>query len=98
MSKRKQEADNMASVMDQVAKRVEKKAKAESVVLEIPQDGDPVATFRLHLDIGLSGAPATALRRLAVALDKRNERLAGGKRCVNTNDAVRWLLEQIAEG
>lgn len=50
-----------------------------------------------HVDAHLTAQQARALRRLRNGLDERHERLRGGKVVQTAPDAVRWLLEQLAE-
>jgi len=69
----------------------------KSLTIKVPVDGGEPPRFRMHLDISLSGDSAAALRRVAIALDKSMATLKNGRRCVGTNDAIRWMIEQLAD-
>ena len=48
-----------------------------------------------HVDVRMTIAQATVLRRLHLALDTSEARLANDRHIASTADAVRWLLEEI---
>ena len=73
-----------------------KKTSKNTVNLELPVEDIDAPTFRLHIDLSLTGESAAALRKIAAGLDRDRVTLANGKRCVGTNDAVRWIAEQLS--
>ena len=67
-----------------------------SFTLEVPVDTSEKPGFRQHIDIVLQGDTAVAIRKIASALDMNRATLSNGRRCVGVNDAVRWMLENLA--
>lgn len=64
----------------------------------VPWTSEPPPTeFSLHLDVRLDLAQSTALRRVARALDLADAHLRNGVRVVQPTQAVRYLLERLAE-
>lgn len=74
---------------------VEQSAAVAATELRVPMSTEQVAAFRLHADLNMTGDQAEGFRRLAKALDKNQTTLANGRRCVSTNDAIRWLGEEL---
>jgi len=70
----------------------------DTVAIEVPlcRDTPPVG-FCVHLDARLTLEQSTALRKTAAALDKAQARLASGKRVVGSADAVKYILERLAD-
>ena len=63
----------------------------------MPMDtGELPSEFAVHLDLRLSVPQSTALRRIALALDRQGAKLASGQRVVTVSHAVRYLLEQFS--
>jgi hypothetical protein len=85
--------------MDQVAKEVSQSAETSDgeVVLAVPCEIRDLPTFRLHVDLSISGRQAQAARIAAAGLDRDRVTLENGRRCVGTNDLVRWFLERVAD-
>jgi hypothetical protein len=52
--------------------------------------------FGLHIDTDIPPPAATTLRRIAMALDRRQAKLASGIRVTNPTQALRYLLEQMS--
>lgn len=82
------------------AQRIVEQAKQKepaAVLIEIPISLDlPPSEFGVHVDAHLSARQSTALRRIAMQLDRRQAVLQSGKRVVNATDAIKYLLELIA--
>jgi len=57
-------------------------------------DGCYIST---HVEVRMSREQGLTLRRLHLALDAQGARLANGHRVIHAPDAVKWLLEQLAE-
>jgi len=74
---------------------VKEAGSLSELTLKVPIEDIESPTFRLHVDISLQGEPAKNMRRAAAGLDRKRLTLANGKRCVGTNDLVRWLAEQL---
>lgn len=51
-----------------------------------------------HVDVQLDPVQRTSLSRLLSGLRQAGERLDGGKPVGSNADAVRWLLERLANG
>jgi hypothetical protein len=66
-----------------------------TILIEVPIAEMPPATWGLHIDVKLTAAQSTALRRITQGLDVRGATLGNGRRVVNAADAVRFVLEQI---
>ncbi len=68
-----------------------------TVALEVPVEDLPPDSNQslMHIDIHLTRAQGNALRRVARGLDAARATLKDGKRAVNRQDAIRWLLEQV---
>lgn len=70
----------------------------DSVVIEVPLCRDmPPVGFCLHVDARLTPDQSNALRKTAAALDQQNARLANGKRIVHPTDALKFILERLAD-
>lgn len=72
-----------------------------SIVLEVPLAPAaeiPAVAWGLHVDTRLTPSQSHALRRILHELDRRQARLATGKRVVNPTDALKWLLELVGKG
>jgi len=69
----------------------------DSVKIDVPYELKEMPTFRLHVDLSVSGRQAKAARLAAAGLDRDRAELESGKRCVGTNDLVRWILERLAD-
>lgn len=65
-----------------------------SVPLEVAEPDGYVST---HVEVRLSGRQAVGLHRLWRTLNRRDERTLNGKHVQSRADAVRWLLEELAE-
>lgn len=65
----------------------------EVPMLNIEQDAGFV---RRRIDVKFSAQQAANLKRIKMALDAKDARLAGGQRVTSLADAMRWLLENIA--
>jgi len=71
-------------------------AESSTILVEVPFAVNyPPSEFIVHLDVHLTLAQSTAIRRVARQLDRKQAYLRNGQRVVNTNAAVKWLLEQI---
>lgn len=68
-----------------------------AIVLKLPLGPPPPTSFGLHLDMRLSADASNALRRVAIAYDQRQATLKNGRRIVGANDALRKILEEIAD-
>lgn len=53
--------------------------------------------IRRRVDVALTRAQGGKLRALELALTSRGERLANGKIVANQGDALRWILERLAD-
>ena len=62
--------------------------------VSIPISEELAREFPIHLDVTLPPPSATTLRRIAIALDRRQARTSDGQRVVKPMQALRWLLEQ----
>ena len=70
------------------------------ISLDVPIETDcQDATFGIHVDIKLPPREANTLRRIAVALDKRQATIGNGRRVTadNVTSVIPWLLEQLSE-
>ena len=67
----------------------------QMVRLEVPLGEIPETRFPIHLDIRLKSDMASVLRRIAVALDKKQATLSNGRRVIDSSSAMRWLIEQV---
>ncbi len=75
-----------------------KPAADDSILIEVPLALNfPPSEFGVHIDVHLSVSQSTAIRRVAAQLDRRQATLKNGKRVVNVSDAVKYLMEAIAE-
>jgi len=72
-------------------------AAAETVCVEVPLAELGDCHLTRHCEARLDHRQAVALQRLHNGLDAAGARLAGGKRIYSRPDAVRWLLERIAD-
>lgn len=96
-------AKKRETVIDEIEKETKAKPKTveTTVVVEehhiaIPvQPEAGVVGFRVHVDVELQSHQATTLNRIKSALDGQQAKLANGKRVVNYNDTIKWLLEQV---
>jgi len=69
-----------------------------TALLEVPLGAPvPLATWGIHLDTRLTPAQSGVLRRLTVELDRQQATLAGGRRVASPTDAIKWILDQLAE-
>lgn len=57
----------------------------------------PPTSFGLHIDMHLSVPQSDVLRRIAMAMDAKQERLANGLRVTNPTHALKRLLELVGE-
>ena len=80
------------------AEGTEKKYVERTVVIELPI-GPLGGGYRpRHVDVQLrTAAQRGALRQVLSGLDHAGDRTADKRRVTNNAEAVRWLLEQIAE-
>ena len=66
--------------------------------VEIPLDESAAtAEFGLHLDVKVRVPIANALRKVAVAIDKQQAKLAGGKRITEPSQAALWVAANERE-
>jgi len=68
-----------------------------TVMIEVPLSEPVPSSFPIHVDLQLSREVATALRRMARAYDRQQATLSNGMRIVSPTQALRKILEQIAE-
>jgi hypothetical protein len=61
----------------------------------LPLCEDLPSEFGIHIDTDIPPPAATTLRRIAIALDRRQATLASGVRVTNPTQALRYLLEQM---
>ena len=64
-------------------------------MLTLPIAHVPKQSWVHHINAHLSPGQSHALRSLTTALDGDLARLSNGRRVVNANDALKYLLEQI---
>lgn len=76
--------------------KAEESAVVQFVTIRIPVEMKPVPSFRLHADIGFTGDSTEAIRMAAGGLDHERITLSNGRRCVGTNDVLRYIVEQIS--
>jgi len=69
----------------------------QSAIIELPVAELGNEYVSRHCEARLNHRQSVALQRLFNGLDAAGARLAGGNRIYSRPDAVRWLLEQIAE-
>jgi hypothetical protein len=81
----------------QLARKVDLLCLAVTVTVPLAGSINKADYRQRHLTADLDSTQAGALKRLVVALDFQQEKLASGRRVVSSGDAVRWLLEQLAD-
>lgn len=69
----------------------------EKIVIEAPMGGLDEGYLSRHVQVQLNGHQRETLRRLVNGLRDSDERLADGKAIESNADAVKWILEQLAE-
>jgi hypothetical protein len=79
-----------------MAKFKEQKAPPNEILIELPIADVPPMTWGLHINTHLTPEQSRALRRVTAALDQRLVRLTNGRRVVNSCDALKYLLELVA--
>jgi hypothetical protein len=62
----------------------------------LPLCEDLPSEFGIHIDTDIPPPAATTLRRIAIALDRRQATLVSGVRVTNPTQALRYLLEQMS--
>jgi peptidoglycan hydrolase-like protein with peptidoglycan-binding domain len=66
--------------------------------ITVPLADIPVSYLQRRIDLRkLTGRQSLAVRQLQEALDARGVRLANGSRISNPANALKWLLEEIAD-
>lgn len=72
--------------------------QGESVVIEVPVCREtPPVDHCIHLEVRLTRKQSDVLRMAAAALDRRQAKLADGKRVVYPSNALRFILERLAD-
>jgi len=70
--------------------------KVKTVLVEIPIGDISGTGKRLHIDVDLFSPACNVIYQIADGLDKQQARLQNGRRVVDKNAAIKWILEQVS--